>query len=91
MLKKLLQLVLGHLHKTLHLIFGTIEVFDTKRIDRDNLDATIVAYFKDARQSLKPHMMPCYSLNLMASGIPPVAVHFEGDMARDRPLAQSSY
>ena len=44
---QLLQLNLGELHEAFDFVLGAVEVFDAKRVDCDNLDAALVAYFHD--------------------------------------------
>lgn len=88
MLNELLELHLGQLHQAVDLILGPVEVFQTKSIDGDHLDTTLVANLQNPGQSLEAEVMAFYCLDLVTSGISSVAVHFESDMAWDRSLAQ---
>ncbi len=47
MLRQLRQLDLRHVHQSVHLVLGSLEVLDAKGVDGDHLDTGKVAYFQD--------------------------------------------
>lgn len=99
---QLLELDLGHGHERVDFMLGALEVLDAESVDSHDLDAGFVANLEYLRvwsiwqctpwwctytsERLKTQVVPFYSLNVVISRKPPVAVHHEGNMLRNRPL-----
>lgn len=90
MLTQLIQLQLRHLHQPAHLLPTPLEIIHAKRIDRDHLDAGLVADLEDLGEGLEAQVVAFDSLDAVRFGEASVAVHDEGDVLRDWALAEGA-
>lgn len=84
MLAHLRQFRFGQVHQTIDFVFASLEILDAECVNGDHAHTALVAYFEDARQSLKSQMMALDRLEFVCACIAAVAVHDKGDVLGDR-------
>lgn len=83
MLRELYHLRARHIHKRVDFSPPPLEVLDTEGVDGDGVDAGIVADFEDSSKGFETEVVPFDGFEVVRFGVASVAVHDEGDVARD--------